>query len=118
MKKTHTKNTQKTPSNTQQHPKNTHPHPKTQKTPKITKKNTQKHTKKKHKKKTSKNTTKNTQIKNQKHPKVPRFSFNFLIRNFSGCFDTNGSMIPRLVPEIEGVTLSVTEKEKEQKDWS
>ena len=27
------------------------------------------------------------------------------------------SMIPRLVPEIDGGTLSVTE-EKEQKDWS
>ena len=29
-------------------------------------------------------------------------------------------MIPRLVPEIEGVTLSVTEKEKKEKekDWS
>ena len=28
--------------------------------------------------------------------------FSFLIQNFSGRFDTSGSMIPRLVPEIEG----------------
>ena len=30
------------------------------------------------------------------------FFLNFLIQNFFGRFDTSGSMIPRLVPEIEG----------------
>ena len=34
-----------------------------------------------------------------------------------GCFDTSGSIIPLSVPEIEGGTLSVTEKEQ-KKDWS
>ena len=28
------------------------------------------------------------------------FLSSFLIQNFSGCFETSGSMIPRLVPEI------------------
>ena len=46
------------------------------------------------------------------------FIFNFLIWNFSDCFETSGSMIPRLVPEIEGGTLSVTEEKEQKKDWS
>ena len=39
---------------------------------------------------------------------------------FFGRFDTSGSMIARSVPEIEGGTLSVTEKKekKKKKDWS
>ena len=29
--------------------------------------------------------------------------FNYLIQNFSGCFGTSGSMIPRLVPKISSL---------------
>ena len=44
------------------------------------------------------------------------FLFGFLFQIFfPGRFDTSGSMIRLSVPEIEGGTLSVTEKEK---DWS
>ena len=40
----------------------------------------------------------------------------FISDLFPGHFDTSGFMIRLSVPEIEGGTLSVTEKEK--KDWS
>ena len=44
-----------------------------------------------------------------------RFFFSFFFGFFPGRYDTSGSMIARSVPEIEGVPLSLTEKEK---DWS
>ena len=37
---------------------------------------------------------------------------------FPGRFDTSGFMIRLSVPKIEGGPLSVTEKEKKEKDWS
>ena len=43
------------------------------------------------------------------------FSLSYF-RFFPGRFDTSGFMIRLSVPEIEGGTLSVTEKEK-KKDW-
>ena len=47
--------------------------------------------------------------------------FKFWFRFFSGRSDTSGSMMIQMVPDIEGGTLSLTEKKKEkeeEKDWS
>ena len=44
------------------------------------------------------------------------FSSNFLNQNFSGCFDTSGFMMPRLVPEILPCDGFCDEQEQEEQE--
>ena len=43
------------------------------------------------------------------------FFYSFYSEFFPGRFDTSGSMIPHLVPKIEGGTLSVMEEKEKKK---